>query len=99
MRKIKELTVVEIKEELRTRGEKLSGSRAILVKRLQGARTGKNLIHDEASDTDVDGKDEEEDDGDDDDDDDDEEKLKDSSFINDKEELVDTDDEKSVRYM
>ena len=94
MRNIKDLTVVEIKDELRTRGEKLAGSRSVLVTRLQNARTGKNLVQDEAEESDVERDNEEEKEEEDDD-----EELKNSSFINDeKEVLVDSSDDDSVRY-
>ena len=92
MREIKDLTVVEIRDELRTRGERLSGGRAVLAKRLTNARTGKNLVQDEAEESDGD-RDEEEEKGEE----DGEEELKNNSFIDDAE-LEDSDDEVSVSY-
>ena len=94
MRHIKDLTVVEIKDELRARNERVSGSRAVLVKRLQNARIGKNLVQDEAEESEVDVEDTDEKEEEDND-----EELKNSSFINDeKEVLEDSSDDNSVRH-
>ena len=98
MREVRDLTVAELRTELRSRGEKVFGKKSVLMKRLQNARSGKSLVLDEASDDDVN---ETEDREDGDDDDDDEQKLKSNSFINDEEEheLEDNEVDSNVRFI
>ena len=95
MRKIKDLTVADIKDELRVLGEKVSGTRQVLAKRLQVARTGSKYIDDEASESgaSVNNLDDVDEEGGD------PAVTKQDSFIDDRDEqeLVDTDNDAEVR--